>query len=455
MASISVYRGKRKTTYQITLYKGYKRDKNGNLAQDKETVTKTLAEMGISEYSEKGNLRTEKMILKEVQLYADNLEKQLSGTECAKGDKIKLSEYYYDTWKKIAKTHYSSSSFYTYTLHIEEIFLPRIGNMKIGKITTETLLKLYAELAENGRIDGKAGGYSAESLRTFNRQLGSVMSYAVTKSRIIQSNPCTGIKFGESDGDIKYFDKNQARTFLNILENPSPCVVESLYKERDRKYVKVYEFTARELTRLQYNTYKVLFRLALFSGARVGELCSLKWEDIDFTSGKIKINKSLAYSKERGHHIKPPKTKNSIRSVTIPKSEIELLRELQIEQRHKIEVLGSEWKGKRDDEFEENYIFTQYNGEFMWLSSVNRVLKRLIENYNSLVSKDKHLPVITIHCLRHTHATLLISAGVNIKTVSARLGHKNIQTTLNIYAHALEELDESASRTLVDVFATE
>ena len=84
----------------------------------------------------------------------------------------------------------------------------------------------------------------------------------------------------------------------------------------------------------------------------------------------------------------------------------------------------------------------------MWKSAPNRILHRLINNYNATVDEDRRLPYITMHCLRHTHATLLIANDMDIKTVSSRLGHKRIQTTLDIYAHPLREKDEQASKVL-------
>ena len=72
----------------------------------------------------------------------------------------------------------------------------------------------------------------------------------------------------------------------------------------------------------------------------------------------------------------------------------------------------------------------------------------LIQNYNVQAPKDKQLPPISVHCLRHTSATLLIAGNMDVKTISARLGHKRIQTTLNIYAHPLKKRDEQASAVL-------
>lgn len=447
MASVKKREGKRGTKYRLTLFKGYMDGK-----QIKETVTYSLEEMGINALSDKGNPRAESTIMKEVQLYADNLEKRLSGANYTKGDKIKLCDFYYQTWKPWAEDHFSASSFYTYTMHIEKIFLPEIGTLKIGKISPERISAIYLKLAKGGRADGKEKGYSKRSIITFHKYLQSIMRLA-EKYKLIEENPCLSVDFPKTDESekIKYFTQEQAEIFLNdVLENPSPCIVESFYKDLGKTKTTTYDFCARELTRLQYNTYKTLFRVALFSGCRIGELCALTWNDIDFDTCTLYIRKSVAYAKSMGgKYIKKPKTTNSFREVVIPKSEILLLKELRKEQILNICKLGTAWEGVTDRKcLNDNLVFSQYNGKTMCRSSPNRILHRLIKNYNTQAPKDKQLPQISIHCLRHTSATLLIAGDMDVKTISSRLGHKNIQTTLNIYAHPLKKRDEQASSVL-------
>lgn len=456
MARVNVYKGERKTSYQLTLYKGYKEDGvddkgKKKLKQIKETVTYTLEEMGISALSDKGNPRAESSIIKEVQLYADNLEKRLNGAFYTKGDKIKFADFYEQTWKPWAKDHFAASTYYSYTTHMDSIFIPEIGTLKIGKITPDRLTSIYLKLAKGGRIDGKEGGYSRRSIIAFHKHLQSVMGLA-KKYKIIEENPCLSVEFPKIDESekVRFLTLEQTDIFLNILDHPSPTVVHSFYKEFGTERTKVYDFMAKELTRLQYDTYKVLFRTALFSGCRIGELCALTWNDIDFETCTLKICKSVAYAKaEGGEYIKSPKTPKSIREVVIPKTEIHLLRELQKKQLNNIMMMGTAWEGYRDKKhLNDNLVFPQFNGRLMWKSAPNRMLHRLIDNYNSTVAEEKKLPYITVHCLRHTSATLLIAGNMDIKSISARLGHKTIQTTLDIYAHPLKKRDEEASRVL-------
>lgn len=452
MARVDKRVGKRGTTYRITVYKGYLNGK-----QQKETCTYTLEEMGISALSDRGNPRAESTIMKEVQLYADNLEKRLSGASYMKGDKITFSAFYENTWKPYAEDHFSASSYYTYTKHIESIFIPEIGSLKIGKISAERLSAIYRNLAKEGRMDGKNGGYSKRSIITFHKHLQSVMRLA-TKFKIIEDNPCKYVEFPtQSNPDkIKYLTQEQTEIFLNLLENPSPCVVNEIIHGTERKMTVVYDFCAREVSRLQYNTFKVLFRVALFSGCRIGELLALTWNDIDFDTNTLYINKAVAYAKSMGGtYVKAPKTTSSNREVVIPQNEIQLLRQLHKEQMQTIMKLGTAWEGVIDrTRLDDNFVFPQHTGKVMWKCAPNRFLTRLVKNYNAQAPEEKKLPPITVHCLRHTSATLLIAGDMDIKTVSARLGHKRIQTTLDIYAHALKKRDEQASAVLDNMFNT-
>ena len=106
-------------------------------------------------------------------------------------------------------------------------------------------------------------------------------------------------------------------------------------------------------------------------------------------------------------------------------------------------ALGDYWEG-------DNYIFIQNDGQRIDLSTPNKIVKKVIRIYNA--EHEDKLPDITLHGLRHTSATLLISQNVDVKTVSRRLGHAETSTTMNIYAHALEKRDTVASDSLGALF---
>ena len=138
---------------------------------------------------------------------------------------------------------------------------------------------------------------------------------------------------------------------------------------------------------------------------------------------------------------KAPKTKTSNRTVSIPHFLSERLERLHRSQDAFIAQVGDYWQG-------DNWIFTQDNGRMMSYSTPYQALQDTINRYNKDHPADEHLPLIPFHGLRHTSATLLIANQQGVKTVSQRLGHAQTSTTMNIYAHALQESDRKAADAL-------
>jgi integrase len=185
---------------------------------------------------------------------------------------------------------------------------------------------------------------------------------------------------------------------------------------------------------------QVLFTLAIYTGFRKGEILALKWEDIDFDADRICVSRAVTLVDGKPV-CKSPKTKTSHRTVSIPHSLTEQLRQLQRSQLDFQAQVGDYWQG-------ENWVFIQDNGKMMGYSTPYQALQDIITRYNKDKSPDEQLPHIPFHGLRHTSATLLIAGRQDVKTVSQRLGHAQTSTTMNIYAHALQESDLKAADAL-------
>ena len=115
-----------------------------------------------------------------------------------------------------------------------------------------------------------------------------------------------------------------------------------------------------------------------------------------------------------------------------------LLKRYKVEQNTQRLSLGTSWKGS-------GHLFIQDDGRQMDISTPNHTFKKIIKRYNESVDEKNRLSEITLHGLRHTSATLLISQNIDVRTVSGRLGHSECSTTMNIYAHALKNKDEQAA----------
>mgnify|MGYP000003581350 FL=1 len=189
--------------------------------------------------------------------------------------------------------------------------------------------------------------------------------------------------------------------------------------------------------------HKISKSVTMFTGCRRGELIALRWSDIDFESSSVKVSKSTC--RTNGKMITKTTKTGATREIAVPELICKMARQWQIEQLRQQLMIGSKWEG-------EDFVFTQWNGRQMGLETPYHAFQRIIKNYNENRKEgEPELPVIPLHGLRHTAATLLISQKVDIRTVSGRLGYANASTTLNIYSHALKELDKTASEKLGDM----
>lgn len=227
-------------------------------------------------------------------------------------------------------------------------------------------------------------------------------------------------------------------TFLNALNE----TYTTDYKSHTRVVNNnCYNVSAYKESRAIPTQFKVHFNLAIYGGLRLGELLALTWEDIDFKNNTININKSTACVAGK-QIIKSTKNKSSERVISIYQPVMQLLKFYKLEQNKYRLMLGNKWEG-------DGHLFIQWNGRLMNQSTPYHTFKDIIKKYNASVKNEvDKLPSIRFHDLRHTSATLLIAADTDIKTISARLGHAQTSTTLNIYAHSYKKLDEVAADTI-------
>ena len=172
----------------------------------------------------------------------------------------------------------------------------------------------------------------------------------------------------------------------------------------------------------------------------------MTWQDIDFERKEFHFTKET--TQINGKPVTDiPKSLRSIRTVSTSDLIIDMLRSWKEEQRNFMIKVGTQRHGYRGNDFDKNYIFIQTKspGLQMYPSTPYAKFKKIIRRYNATCTDEKDkLPEIVLHDLRHTNATLQIAAGTDTPTLSARLGHSNVSTTLNIYAHPLKTKDRKA-----------
>lgn len=154
-----------------------------------------------------------------------------------------------------------------------------------------------------------------------------------------------------------------------------------------------------------------------YTGLRRGELLGLEWSDIDFENKTMSVNKTLV-TVNGSLYTQSPKTKRSTRTISLDDATIQVLKNWKLEQKKQFFKNGV----KSTD-----IVITNIKGSYLDFAYFRDELKKFLSTHN--------LKQFSVHSLRHTHASLLFEAGIEPKTISDRLGHSNIQTTLNMYTH--------------------
>lgn len=288
-------------------------------------------------------------------------------------------------WLENYKTTVKPSTFENVKSKVEKMTEEHFKEMKLKKITVAYCQRVVIELSKTYVL------YN-HYLSVINR----IFKYAVLMD-ILDSNP---------------FDK--------VIKPKSRQVQRKgnfLTKEELKEFLKL-----AQTATLSY--FFPLVHLMSYTGLRQGEALALKWSDIDFENKKITVDKTAVRIKEK-QTLQTPKTKNSKRVISIDPTTLSILKSWKKDQ---IKIY---FKNGKHFEGDDNFIFTNERGEWVHIHNFIRYFKRFIA--------DHKLKPITPHGLRHTHASLLFSAGVEPKNISDRLGHSTVQITLDLYTHITEE----------------
>lgn len=429
----------RNGNYQIIVCLG--RDHNGKRIYERCTYKPTS--------------KSARKIEQEVRLFADQFEKQVREGKYLSGEKItfqKVFEMWTDSEDAASLT---KNVLIGYKSILKNHAIPNIGNMKISKIRVPHIESIYKDLKDKGRAPA--------TIRRIHTAINSVFKYAL-RCDIIQENICDRVRLPKAStvlkkekDELRYFTLDQAKTFLNALEEDYEVAIQG--HDRILKCSgNNYSVNGYSTTHQIPSQYKAYFNLAIIGGFRRGELIALTWNDIDFNEKTISINKSASKvsKKDGGQVIKETKTKASNRTIKMPDQCFNVLRSWKKEERELSFALGTKWEGYRGKDFDKNYVFIQLdNGRMMNLDTPSHKFKRIIELYNQTCEKEEDkLPMIRLHDLRHTSATLLISAKEDIETISHRLGHSKASVTMDVYGHWMKETDEKAADTMGRLFAS-
>ena len=356
------------------------------------------------------------------------LKDQLDGLDIYVAGKATLNE----TFDRYISTKYNlrestrSSYIYTYDHYVRETF----GLKRIAEIKYSDVLQFYYHLLNQQ-------GISLGTLDSVHCLLHPTFQLAV-RDEIIRKNPTDGVmkeisrESGKNRGVRHALTIEQQRCFMEYIAN-HPI----------------------------YYHWWPMFTILLGTGCRIGEALGLRWQDLDFENRVISINHSLVYYPANGSNkcvlrVSLPKTDAGIRTIPmldIVKDAFEMLYEEQKE------------NGFNETEIDgmSGFIFCNRFGSVPNPQTVNHTIKRIANNYNAdevVRAKKEHrdpiiLPNFSCHHLRHTFCTRLCENETNLKVIQSIMGHKNIETTLDIYAEATEKKKQESFENLaakLDIF---
>ena len=377
----------------MAMIKQYQK-KNGEKAWYFKTYLGKDPLTGKKKYTTKRGFKTQKEA--KIALATLELNVQKSGVPTSSNSTFQEAA---DLWLANYKKTVTASTYSRTDIIFNKHVLPKIGNIKLSKITTAYCQKVINDWHDKG---------SSKQYPLFVNYMNKVFKYAINIG-LTTDNPVANVivpiaKEKKKD-KIKLYTKEQLKTFLSEVQNEkSP-------------YLKTRDYT--------------LFRLLAFSGCRIGEILALTWKDINFTTNELSINKTIA--KGEGYYVsQTPKTKSSNRKIILDEKTISQLKRWKLEQVKFLFKLGHSKPA---------FIFTNEQNKF--------TINQAVADRYALYRERAELPYIGLHGFRHTHASMLYNAGADHKEVQERLGHANIKTTMDTYTHLTDDKKEETTQKLV------
>lgn len=319
-------------------------------------------------------------------------------------DSSKTLDIYLSDWLTFIEQNRKLNTYNRYKGIINTHILPYIGKIKLQELSPNDIDRLINEINKKN--------ISNTTIQNIYLVLNNALNRAY-KLKLINENPCT------------FIDKPKRRRFEG-----TPLEPEDISRIYDKLDLKVYN------NFIMYTALRIVIEL----GLRRGELSGLQWEDVDFDKNIITIKNNLIYS--NGHtYLTSPKTSESHRKLYFSNNLKELLKSYKVQQaKDKIEY-GKDYISNTFNDSICNFVMRWKDGHFVHPNYYTTKFKQILQ----MADLDKNT---RFHDLRHTNATLLLKQGVDFKTIQMRLGHKDINTTLNIYSHVNIEMQKEAAEKL-------
>jgi len=311
-------------------------------------------------------------------------------------DRVTVGQYL-DEWLPSIRASVRPSTFESYAMHARVHLKPRIGDVRLQALTVEGVSRLYGDLLDSG--------LSAASVRRIHSTLRRSLRDARRSGRVVR-NPAEDARLPQvPTPDMNVWNASTVRRFLDSLST----------SEDEQPHT--------------------LFGLMIATGMRRGEVLGLSWSELDFDHATLRVVRTLV-SVNGKILASEPKTKRSRRTIGLDERTVALLRRHRVRQVERRVAWGKAWA-------ETDLVFDDGRGGALHPDAVSKRFAKLV--------KEAGVPVIRLHDLRHTAATLMLSAGVAAKIASERLGHSTIAVTMDTYTAFVPSLDADAAARTADL----
>ena len=306
---------------------------------------------------------------------------------------------YLDEWLDRRRTQLRPSTHKSYRQLVRAYLVPHLGECRLDGLDRRRLETTYTRLLDQGGLRGRP--LAPKTVQYCH----AVLHRALEDARLdglVPTNPADAARpprhdpdTDDADDDLQVWTGAQASDFLAFVDD---------------------------------HPWRALWHLALGTGARRGELLGLRWRDVDLDAGRVRIRRALTVV-DGVPRLLGTKTSRT-RVLSVGSSVVDALRthrEEQERQRAQADDRRNRW----------GLVFTDPSGHHLPPMQVTVAFRRLV--------REAPVPVIRMHDLRHTHASLLLADGVPVKVVSERLGHATIAMTMDVYGHLLPGMDAEAA----------
>lgn len=313
---------------------------------------------------------------------------------------------YLDRWLERRRPQLRPWSVKSYRTCINSYLRPHLGEVRLVGLDRRMIERVYARLLAAGGRDGQPLAVGTVNV------VHKVLRMALNDAQI--------------DGLL---EQNPAAAARPPTRDPNAIEVD------DSLRIWTFDQAARFLQQVADHRWRPLWHLAIGTGARRGELLGLRWDDVDLDTATVTIRRALTVVDRTARLLNTKASQTRV--LALGPSVVEEMERRSHQQADHREQAGEDWMDAW------GLVFTRPSGKHLHPDVVSREFRQLVRTLD--------VPVLRLHDLRHTHASLLLALGVAAKVVSDRLGHASITTTLDTYAHLLPAMDRDAADTFAEI----